>query len=58
MDNKHHCILVSYGEEEKRCIRCGYITGNIKDKSDSEIIEQMIKYGYPIPDCDIKHNNG
>jgi hypothetical protein len=47
----HRCILVNYGDEEKRCVKCNYITGNIKNKTDSEIIEGMIKMGYPAPDC-------
>ena len=46
----HCCKLVPYGNEEKRCIKCGYITWN-SDKSDTEIIEDMIKAGYDVPDC-------
>jgi len=47
----HRCKLVPYGNEEKRCIKCGYITWS-NNKSDSEIIEDMIKTGYDMPDCD------
>lgn len=47
----HLCKLVPYGKEEKRCIKCGYITWN-SNKSDSEIIEDMIKSGYDVPNCD------
>lgn len=47
----HRCKLVPYGNEEKRCVKCGYITWS-NNKSDNEIIEDMIKSGYPIPDCD------
>ena len=47
----HRCKLVPYGNEEKRCIKCGYITWN-SDKSDTEIIEDMIKAGYDVPNCD------
>lgn len=49
--NIHNCILVPYGDEEMRCINCGYITWN-NNKPDSEIIEDMIKAGYEVPNCD------
>lgn len=47
----HRCKLVSYGNEEKRCVKCGYITWS-NNKADSEIIEDMIKAGYDVPNCD------
>ena len=47
----HRCKLVNYGDEEKRCVKCGYITWN-NDKTDNEIIEDMINAGYDAPDCD------
>lgn len=46
------CKLVPYGEEERRCVKCGYITWNNK-KTDKEIIDDMIAMGYPEPDCRI-----
>jgi len=49
MENK--CKLVPYGKEEKRCIKCGYITWNEESKSDIEIIHNMIKQGYQKPNC-------
>jgi len=52
MKNIHHCKLVPYGKEEKRCVKCNYITWN-NNKPDNEIINDMIKAGYPIPKCDI-----
>ena len=30
---KHKCVLVPYGDEEMRCIKCGYITWIDKNKS-------------------------
>jgi len=48
----HRCLLVDYGEAEKRCMRCGYITWRNDAVSDDYIIEQMIKAGYPTPKCD------
>jgi hypothetical protein len=47
----HRCKLVPYGNEEKRCVKCGYITWN-NDKTDNEIIQDMINSGYDVPDCD------
>jgi len=47
----HRCKLVDYGDEEKRCVKCGYITWN-NDKTDNEIIEDMINAGYDVPNCD------
>jgi len=47
----HRCKLVDYGSEEKRCLKCGYITFNDKTKTDQEIITQMINDGHPAPDC-------
>jgi hypothetical protein len=44
------CKLVPYGESEKRCVKCGYITWN-NEKSDKEIIDDMIAMGYPVPNC-------
>lgn len=44
------CKLVPYGEEERRCVKCGYITWNNK-KTDKEIIDDMVAMGYPEPDC-------
>lgn len=51
ISNLHKCKLIPYGTEEKKCIKCGYITWNA-NKTDNEIIEDMIKAGYPVPDCD------
>jgi len=48
--NKELCKLVPYGEEEKRCVKCGYITWN-NSKPDGEIINDMINAGYETPDC-------
>lgn len=47
----HRCKLDDYGDEEKRCVKCGYITWN-NDKTDNDIIEDMINAGYEVPDCD------
>ena len=47
----HHCKLVTYGSDEKRCIKCGYITWS-NNKSDAEIIEDMINAGYDVTNCD------
>ena len=44
------CKLVPYGEEERRCVKCGYITWN-NEKTDKEIIDDMIAAGYPVPNC-------
>jgi hypothetical protein len=44
------CKLVPYGEEERRCVKCGYITWN-NEKTDKEIIDDMIASGYPVPNC-------
>mgnify|MGYP003646209689 CR=1 FL=1 len=44
------CELVQYGEEEKRCVNCNYITW-ASDKKDHEIINDMIKAGYDEPKC-------
>jgi Zn ribbon nucleic-acid-binding protein len=44
------CKLVPYGEEERRCVKCGYITWN-NEKSDKEIIDDMMAAGYPTPAC-------
>jgi hypothetical protein len=44
------CKLVPYGEEERRCVKCGYITWN-NEKTDKEIIDDMIDAGYPVPNC-------
>lgn len=61
MDNKetetkqctiHRCKLVPYGEDEKKCVKCNYITWN-SNKSDNDIIEDMINAGYDVPNCDI-----
>lgn len=49
--NIHHCKLVPYGNEEKRCIKCGYVTWN-SNKPDNEIIQDMINAGYSVPYCD------
>jgi len=48
----HRCKLVPYGNEEKRCVKCGYITWSNNNKTDSEIIQDMIDAGYDVPDCD------
>jgi hypothetical protein len=47
----HRCKLVPYGDEEKRCVKCGYITWS-NNKTDSEIIQDMIDAGYDVPNCD------
>lgn len=44
------CKLVPYGESERRCVKCGYITWN-NEKTDKEIIDDMIAAGYPVPNC-------
>lgn len=46
----HNCKLNNYGDEEKKCVKCGYVTW-VSNKTDSEIIEDMIKSGYELPDC-------
>ncbi len=50
---KHRCILIPYGDEEMRCIKCGYITWVDKNKTSNEIIEDMINSGYEVPKCDL-----
>ena len=47
----HRCILVKYGDVEKRCVKCNYITWVSEGKKDSEIIEDMVNAGYPLPNC-------
>lgn len=46
----HNCFLIPFGDEEKRCIKCGYITWNV-NKSNNEIITDMIRAGYEMPTC-------
>lgn len=45
------CKLVPYGDEEKRCVNCGYITWVDDSKPDFEIISDMVTLGYSIPKC-------
>lgn len=51
------CRLVDYGNEEKRCLVCGYITWN-SEKTDEEIVSDMIKAGYQPPKCKKDENYG
>jgi len=46
-------VLTPYGEEEMRCIKCGYVTWVDNNKTSDEIIEDMINSGYEIPECDL-----
>lgn len=45
------CLLKPYGDEEMKCLACGYITFRNDTKTTQQIIQQMIKDGYDIPDC-------
>lgn len=47
----HYCNLKHYGEVEMICTKCGYVTWKDDSKTNEELIEQMVKAGYPIPDC-------
>lgn len=47
----HRCLLKRYGDVEMKCIKCGYITWRDDSKTTQELIDQMIKEGYPLPDC-------
>lgn len=45
------CSFVPFGEVKNRCIRCNYISWADKNKSHDDIIEEMIKAGYDMPEC-------
>ena len=47
----HSCSLRLYGDVEMKCTKCGYVTWRDDSKTTNELIEQMIKEGYPMPDC-------
>lgn len=47
----HRCSLKLYGEVEMKCTKCGYITWRDDSLTTQELINQMIKEGYPLPDC-------
>lgn len=47
----HRCTFKKYGDVEKRCLKCDYIIPFDADIDDSIVLENMIKSGYPLPDC-------
>lgn len=47
----HRCSLKRYGDVEMKCTKCGYVTWRDDKKTTHELIEQMIKEGYPLPEC-------
>lgn len=51
----HGCNFRQYGEEERKCTKCGYVIGGGKffDGDINKQLECMIKAGYPIPKCGI-----
>jgi myo-inositol-1-phosphate synthase len=47
----HRCNLKRYGDVEMKCVKCGYVTWRDDSKTTQELIEQMVREGYPLPDC-------
>ena len=45
------CNFKPYGDVEKRCLKCGYVIWVNEDKTDNEIVNDMIKLDYPKPNC-------
>lgn len=48
---RRSCNIVQYGEEERLCRTCGYVLWEDKGKTNEEIINDMVKNGYPKPNC-------
>jgi len=46
----NRCKLKCYGEVEMKCTKCGYVIWRDDSKTTQELINQMIKEGYPLPD--------